>query len=201
MSVSVADEYAKSMGPSKWQQLTKGDVAFSLRAIACNSTTRTDVAVAANTGDLFILNLAMRQDQGHIKSRQKGVQGAIRCLLFHPTRPNTLVASGLDRFVRTWDAHKSRSLGTLYTKLRQNCIAFTDVLAPILQTHKDRIKKEKAQRAAEESDDSIHESDFESDGDEDMWEDMKVVGQKKGKRPSSEQADAPVPLKKSKKRE
>jgi hypothetical protein len=202
LSVSVADEYAKSMGPTRFQQLTKGDVAFSLRAITCNPSSRTDVAVAANTGDVFILNLAMRAEQGHIRSRQKGVQGAIRALLFHPSRPNALVATGLDRFVRTWDASKSRSLGTLYTKLRQNCLAFTDVLAPILKTHKQKLKKEKAQRAEEESDeDSFHESDFSSDDnseDDEMWDEMKVAGKKKGKRPSDQPDDSPIPPKKKK---
>lgn len=194
VTFSLADEFAKSAGPSKFQQLTKCDVAFSLRHIACNPSKRTEVAVAANTGDVFILNLAIEATKGHIRSRQKGVQGAVRSLQYHPTRPNALVATGLDRFVRSWDASKSKSLGTLYTKLRQNEFVWTDVLAPILKTHKEKVheenKKRKLKELQEQDEDSFHESDFsdfdgeDGSGSEDdaLWDDLKVTGDKKRKR-------------------
>jgi WD40 repeat protein len=201
LTFSVADEFAKSLGPSKFQQLTKGDVAFSLRQIACNPTNRTQVAVAANTGDVFILLTTRKADQGHIRSRQKGVQGAVRCLLFHPTRPNALIATGLDRFVRSWDASKSRSLGTLYTKLRQNCVVFTDVLAPILKTHKAKVKEAKKKKQEEEEEDSYEfdEDDFSTDSEQEMWQDLKVTGgSKKRQRASETEEDDATPVKKSK---
>lgn len=213
LTFSLADEFAKSAGPSKFQQLTKCDVAFSLRHVACNPSKRTEVAVAANTGDVFILNLERRADQGHIRSRQKGVQGAVRALHYHPTRPNALVATGLDRFVRSWDANKSKSLGTLYLKLQQNAFGWTDVLAPILKTHKEKVREEnrarKLKEMQEQSDeDSFHESDFSDfDGDmssseDELWEDMKVTGEKKRKRngPSEEDETAASSKKKKKSR-
>lgn len=220
MTFSLADEFAKSSGPSKFQQLTKGDVAFSLRHIACNPSKRTDVAVACNTGDLFILTLEREAHKGHIRSRQKGVQGAIRALEYHPTRPNALVAAGLDRFVRAWDANKSKSLGTLYTKLRQNVFVWTDVLAPILKTHKEKVheenKKRKLKELQEQDEDSFHESDFsdfegdESEsGEDNLWQEMKVAGEKKRKRDSGngkkmvvddEEDDEPAIKKKPKKK-
>lgn len=222
MSFSLADEFAKSAGPSKFQQLTKGDVAFSLRLIACNPSKRTDIAVAANNGDLFILTLERTAKQGHIKSRQKGVQGALRALQYHPTRANALIATGLDRFVRSWDASKSKSLGTLYTKLRQNAFVFTDVLAPILKTHKEKVREENIKRKLkemnEEDEDSFHESDFsdfegDEPSDEELWDDMKVAGDKKRKRDAEkpgkktmvvdededDEEEAPVTKKKKKK--
>lgn len=220
MSFSLADEFAKSSGPSKFQQLTKGDVAFSLRHIACNPSKRTEVAVACNTADLFILTLEREATKGHIRSRQKGVQGAIRALEYHPTRANALIATGLDRFVRAWDASKSKSLGTLYTKLRQNCIVWTDVLAPILKTHKEKVreenKKRKLKEMEEQDEDSFHESDFSDfdgddseSGDEELWGDLKVAGDKKRKRDAGngksqamddDEDDEPVVKKKSKKK-
>lgn len=218
MSFSLPDEYAKSSGPSKFQQLTKGDANFALRKCACNPTKRTELAVAANTGDVFMLNMERRQEQGHIMSRLRGVQGAVRALLFHPSRESAVVAAGLDRFLRSWNASTSRSLGTLYTKLRQNAIVFTNVLAPILKEHKAKVKDAKRkQKEAEENsdtdDDAWSSGDFSdiSDG-EDLWDDMEVAGldkkqakesskkaSKKRTHSDSDEEPANSPLKKKKK--
>jgi len=206
LSFSLADEFAKSQGPSKFQQLTKGDITLSLRAVRCNPGKRTEVAVAATTGDVFVLDTTRPASKGHIVSRQKGVQGAVRALVFHPTRQNALVVAGLDRFVRSWDVSKSRSLGTLYTKLRQNCLCFTHVLDPILKTHKQKVREEKKKRKvvdeAHDEDDSLHSSDLGSDVEEDdegMWVDMKVAKDKKRKRfEGDEDYEEPEKTKRSK---
>lgn len=241
LSMSVADESARRLGGCKSQQLTKGDIAFSLNRISCDPSRRHIVAVSSNIGDLWIIDLTRDMlhihskdhkhyncntpypdsspldiHRGYIVSRQKGLQGAARSVVFHPdyiVHRHSLLVTGLDRFVRSWNIGKSESLGTLYVKLQQNLLVACNALSMFLASQQPENQSpvqgnenpDSESEISNESDSSFISDDNEFDS---IWDEIPVLPQnepkkekdkKKRKEPSEPEIRA-QPVQKLKKR-
>lgn len=126
LNLSISSEVSRQKGTSKIQQLTRMDNTISLNCIRTNIFSSNRLITSSNRGDMYTIDIRKENanKNGHVLGRFKGVQGSIRDIVMDESFPDTVFATGLDRFLRAFDTNTHQELGKCYLKLRQTSLAF-----------------------------------------------------------------------------
>lgn len=129
LSISLSEEVSRQKGTSKIQQLTRNDYMISLNCIRTNIFSKDKIITSSNRGDMYTIDIRKENasKKGHVLGRFKGIQGAVRDILLSDEVPNTVFATGLDRFLRVYDTNSHVEIGKCYLKFRQSCLSTSSI--------------------------------------------------------------------------